>query len=121
MVDFVNQTLEKNSIPKLLRHSDWHKKDVEDYFAALELYKKWGSYANGRAGEKYICDSDNGPEPLKKILNATEYAADDIDLVIMLNKSLDVVHFRSDLAAAFVEGGQQTCSLVSNLPDRFVV
>ena len=121
MADFVNKTLDKNGIPKLPRHSDWYKKDIEDYFAALELYKKWGSYAHGRAGEKYICDSDNGPEPLKKILNSIEYSADDVDLVVALNKSLDVVHFRSDLAAAFVEGGKQTCSLVSNLPDKFVV
>ena len=55
------------------------------------------------------------------MLNSVEYSADDIDLAITLNKALDIVHFRSDLAAAFIEGGQQTCALVSNLPSKFVV
>ena len=71
----------------------------------MQLYKKWGAYAKGRAGEEYICDSDNGPAPLKKVLSSVEYSADVVDLAVTLNKALDIVHFRSDLAAAFVEGG----------------
>ena len=42
---------------------------------------------------------------MKKVLDSVEYSADDIDLAVTLNKSLDIVHFRSDLAAAFIEGG----------------
>jgi hypothetical protein len=38
-----------------------------------------------------------------------------------LNKAVDVVHFRSDLAAAFLEGGEKTASMVSNLPRGIVV
>ena len=111
----------KHGIPALPNHDPWHDKDVEDYLAAVQLYKAWAAYARGNAGEKYVCDSDNGPAQLKKVLNSVEYSADDIDLVVTLNKALDVVHFRSDLAAAFIEGGQQTCALVSNLPSKFVV
>ena len=117
----VNNAFEKHGIPKLPRHDTWKDQDVDDYLAALVLYKKWGSYAKGNAGEPYVCDSDNGPEPLKKVLSSVEYSADTIDLIVALNKSLDIVHFRSDLAAAFIEGGQQTCALVSNLPDKFVI
>jgi len=54
-------------------------------------------------------------------MSSVEYAADSIDLIVALNKALDVVHFRSDLAAAFIEGGQATCAMVSNLPNKFVV
>ena len=75
------------------------------YGAVSELYAAWASYATGKYGEIYVCDSHNGPDALLKILNETEYSADTLDLVVMLNKALDVVHARSDLAAAFIEGG----------------
>ncbi len=112
---------QKHGIKPLLRHDSWHNKDVEDYLIATQLYKAWASYVKGDYGEEYVCDSDNGPEQLKKVLNGVDYSASTIDLTIALNKSLDVVHFRSDLAAAFVEGGKQTCALVSNLPNKFVI
>lgn len=111
----------KHGIPAIPNFSPADNKVIDDYFPAAMLYKAWASYARGVAGEKYVCDSDNGPEALRKILNNVEYAADDIDLAVALNKCLDVVHFRSDLAAAFIEGGQQTCAMVSSLPDKFVV
>ena len=114
-------TFKKHGIPALPHYDEWQEKWVEDYFAAVQLYKAWATYSKGNVGEPYVCDSDNGPEELKKRLDSTEYAADTIDLIVLLNKCLDVVHFRSDLAAAFIEGGKQTCALVSNLPDKFVI
>lgn len=113
--------LEKHGIQKAKWHDPWHDRVEESYMAALQLYKAWGAYAKGSKGEPYVCDSDNGPKPLKKVLSSVEYSADDIDLVVALNKALDIVHFRSDLAAAFIEGGQSTCAMVSNLPPKFVV
>ena len=89
-----------------MRNSEWHGNAIEDYYAPIQLYKVWASYAKGNAGEKYVWDSDNGPADLKKVLNGVEYSADTIDLIVALNKSLDIVHFRSDLAAAFIEGGK---------------
>ena len=121
MVKIVNEAFKKHGFQKFLRNSSWNEAILEDYYAPIQLYKVWASYAKGNAGEKYVCDSDNGPAALKKVLNSVEYSADTIDLIVALNKSLDVVHFRSDLAAAFIEGGQQTCALVSNLPDKFVI
>ena len=107
----------RHSIPAIPNFSPYDGRVIDDYYPAAMLYKAWASYAKGVANEKYVCDSDNGPEALRKILDNVEYAADDVDLVVALNKCLDVVHFRSDLAAAFIEGGQQTCAMVSNLPD----
>ena len=121
MAKVVNEAFKKHGFQKFLRNSSWNGSILEDYYAPIQLYKVWASYAKGNAGEKYVCDSDNGPAALKKVLNSVEYSADTIDLIVALNKSLDVVHFRSDLAAAFIEGGQQTCALVSNLPDKFVI
>ena len=121
MVKVVNEAFKKHGFQKFLRNSSWNGSILEDYYAPIQLYKVWASYAKGNAGEKYVCDSDNGPAAIRKVLNNVEYSADTIDLVVALNKSLDVVHFRSDLAAAFIEGGQQTCALVSNLPDNFVM
>ena len=114
-------SFKRHGIPALMHYDEWERKWTEDYFAAVQLYKAWASYAKGNAGEPYVCDSAWGPSDLRKRLNATEYSADTIDLIVLLNKCLDVVHFRSDLAAAFIEGGQQTCALVSNLPSRFVI
>lgn len=89
-----------------MRNSAWNRTILEDYYAPIQLYKVWASYTKGNAGEKHVCDSENGPAELKKVLNGVEYSADTIDLIVALNKSLDIVHFRSDLAAAFIEGGQ---------------
>ena len=118
--DIVAKAFEKHGIPLLARKDPGTKNVIEDYLGPIILYKAWGSYAKGRM-EKYVSDSDNGPEALKKVLNSCEYGADYVDLVVMLNRALDVVHLRCDLAAAFIEGGQNTCAMVSNLPDQFVV
>ena len=106
IADYINDAFKKHGIPMTERHSFWSSKVVEDYSVAVQLYAAWASYAKGsRTGEKYVCDSDNGPVDLKKILSSVEYSAGTLDLVVTLNKALDVVHFRSDLAAAFIEGG----------------
>jgi hypothetical protein len=84
------------------------------------VYAAWASYGKGRF-EKFVCDSDNGPEALKKVLNSCPYDGDDLELAVTINRAVDTVHTRSDLANAFIEGGAQTCAMVSNLPDKFVL
>ena len=118
---YVESAFEKHGLKKMSRYSAWTDKKVEDYYIAVNLYKAWAAYGKGDAGEPYICDSDNGPQLLKNVLRSCEYDADDIELITTLNKAIDVVHFRSDLALAFLEGGQKTAALVSNLPKEFVV
>lgn len=111
-----------NGIPNLWRRDAWSGKDIKDYGAAISLYIYWAAYAKGRAGDEFTCDSDNGPAEVRKVLDGVEYASGDVDLLVALNKALDVVHFRSGLAAAaFIEGGQRTCAMVSNMPAKFVV
>ena len=104
-VSLVDKVFQKHKLPTTRRHDTWNDKIVEDHKAVMGLYIAWAAYARG-GSEKYVCDSDNGPEPLKEILNSVDYLANDEELIVTLNKALDVVHFRSDLASAFIEGGQ---------------
>ena len=115
-----SKIFQKYGMPKLKQYSNIFGEYKESYHTVVELYKAWASYASSRL-EPYICDTDNGVIPLKKILNSCEYDADEIELITTLNKAIDVVHLRSDLATAFLEGGQKTAALVSNLPKEFVV
>lgn len=112
---------QKHGIPMMSYYSMIFDEVIDGYGPIVDLYKAWASYGKGKAGEKYVCDSDNGPSMLKNILNGVEHDADEIQLITTLNKAVDVVHFRSDLANAFLEGGQRTATLVSNLPDKFVI
>lgn len=115
----VKQLFNKYGIPSNKSSTDH---DNESYSAAIYFYKAWAAYAKGTLTvEPYVCDSDNGPELIVKVLKSVEYSADDVDLIVALNKALDIVHFRSDLASAFIEGGKNTCAMVSNLPNGFVV
>ena len=105
----------------MLQFDALSKQFYQDFRPAICIYKAWAAYSKGRAGEEYVCDSDYGPEKLKKVLRDCEYDADEIELIATLNKAIDVVHFRSDLAAAFLEGGKKTAAMVSNLPRGIVV
>ena len=118
---FANKTFKKAGLPALLQYNAMDKVFMNNYFPVLRIYEAWASYGRGRAGEEYVCDSDYGPEKLKKVLRDCEYDADEVELIATLNKAVDVVHFRSDLAAAFLEGGEKTASMVSNLPRGIVV
>ena len=102
--DAFANVFKEHGILELPTYSDFKGKTVQ-YGAIAELYAAWASYSSGKYGEKYVCDSHNGPDALLKVLNSEEYSADTLDLVVMLNKALDIVHARSDLAAAFIEGG----------------
>lgn len=94
----------KHGVSEVKTTNDFKGKQSK-YSVAAEVYSAWASYSTGKYGEKYVCDSHNGPAALINVLNETEYSADDVDLAVMLNKALDIVHARSDLAAAFIEGG----------------
>jgi len=86
---------------------------VEDTcYTAMALYAVWAAFASG-INTKYMCRSNSGPDKLKDILRSIPYDASDVDLIVALNRSLDVVHCLNDLSLAFIEGGKKTCSKVS--------
>lgn len=57
--------------------------------------------------------SDLGLEPLEKILDEETPDMDANDILLLINRCLNVVHPRNDLASAFVEGGSESCSEIS--------
>lgn len=58
--------------------------------------------------------SDYGREPIFKILSSLKNDSSKGEKLIAINRCLDVVHCRGDLASAFIEGGRKTCSEISN-------
>lgn len=78
------------------------------------VYAAWASYGKGRF-EKFVCDSDFGFIKIKQILDEYRYNISNLELVALINRIIDVVHMRNDLANAFVEGGSKTCLIISNL------
>lgn len=67
------------------------------------------SFTNGQ-----FVISDYGLEPLYKL--GSEMVNQDIpeEIIVTINKILDVTHQRSDLAELFIEGGTKTLNYISN-------
>ena len=57
--------------------------------------------------------SDYGIKPIADILSELSPASTPEDKLIIINRCLDVIHCRGDLASAFIQGGRSTCSRIS--------
>lgn len=57
--------------------------------------------------------SDYGIRPVSKILDSLPDEPDASEMIVALNRCLDVVHQRGDLASAFIEGGSGSLSSIS--------
>lgn len=58
--------------------------------------------------------SDYGLEPIYKHLKEYDSSMPPEKVIVLINKVLDVYHQRGDLASAFIEGGRNTLSQISN-------
>lgn len=58
--------------------------------------------------------SDFGLDPLLKLGETLVNQSDPKDIIVTLNKILDVAHMRSDLAEIFIEGGSSSLDAISN-------
>ena len=61
--------------------------------------------------------SDYGIKPIRNILAKLEVSAPVSEKIVAINKVLDVIHQRGDLASAFIEGGRKSCLDISNLDE----
>ena len=61
--------------------------------------------------------SDYGIAPLEQIINEYNDDKSPEEVLVLLNKALDVIHCRGDLASIFIVGGRQTLSKISE--ERF--
>ena len=58
--------------------------------------------------------SDYGLEPLVKLMKEMSEQDTPEEIIVTINKIMDVSHQRSDLAELFIEGGSKTLSYISN-------
>jgi hypothetical protein len=75
-------------------------KNIDDYFPL---------FSNGQ----WVV-SDYGVEPLEKLGVEIANNSSATELIVLINKVLDVTHQRSDLAELFIEGGSKSLDYISN-------
>jgi len=61
--------------------------------------------------------SDYGLEPLKKIVSQLLQTQDPNEILVLINKALDISHQRSDLSELFIEGGQASLNKISGMDE----
>ena len=84
-----------------------------DYDAMWEyLYEKgWDDYSKLPDGSDAI--SDYGIRPLEQIISEYNSDLEPEKVIVLINRLLDVVHCRGDIASMFIVGGSKTLSTIS--------
>jgi len=88
------------------------KGGYEQFWAYMEKRGLYEYFLDERAGQDRI--SDYAIEPLTKLWFEIKEAEDDESLLVSLDRVLNVVHQRSDLASWFVEGGSENLLKLSS-------
>ena len=57
--------------------------------------------------------SDFGIEPLEELVAQYDENMNPEDVLVLINKCLDIAHFRGDLASMFIQGGSKVLSQIS--------
>jgi hypothetical protein len=95
--------------------------DVKDLRSKLiyELSNRFFDYyMNDEEGEKGGFISDYGLEPLMTLLSQLRKETRPEDKLVTIDKMLNVVHQRSDIAKWFVEGGSRALAQLSSSPSE---
>jgi len=81
--------------------------EISDFLESIGYYN-WAQLPDGSAAI-----SDYGIQPIAKILDELSPASTPEDKLLIINRCLDIIHCRGDLASAFIQGGRATCSSIS--------
>ena len=103
---FLLQFIEENQIENL--------NDEDLRIALYDMLSKQFSYyytEDPKSGQAYI--SDYGLNPLLTLLSKLMYTTKPEEKVVVIDKMLNVIHQRSDIASWFVEGGSRALSALS--------
>lgn len=57
--------------------------------------------------------SDFGIEPIEELIGKYDENKEPEEVLVLINKILDVMHFRGDLSSMFIEGGKKTLTRIS--------
>ena len=96
---------------------DYFGKEINDYDDGSEYLESIGFYDWCKLPDGTDAWSDYGLKPLFKIINEYKPNASAEEILILINRCLDVVHWRGDLSSAFIQGGKKSCDYISNLKE----
>jgi hypothetical protein len=84
----------------------WEYMEKKGYDEVLEDFMP--KFSNG-----HDLISDYGLEPLKKVVVSLMQTQDPNQILVLINKALDISHQRSDLSEIFIEGGEASLDRIS--------
>lgn len=89
--------------------------DLPDDFSVLSnILEEKGFYAWSKLPNGDISWSDYGLKPLWNIINEYNDNMSAEEVLVLVNRALDVTHWNGDLSSAFIIGGAKTLSKISN-------
>jgi hypothetical protein len=88
--------------------------ELNEYAVASKLLDENGFYDWARLPNGDVAWSDYGIKPIFDILAEYDETMPAKDLLVLINRVLDVYHQNGDLSAAFVKGGAESLSAISN-------
>ena len=88
--------------------------DASGYEKASEELEKLGFYDWAILPDGSDAWSDYGLKPMYKLLKELEESDTPEQKIVVINKIMNVVHQRGDLASAFIQGGYKSLTDISN-------
>lgn len=114
-----------NTFNDMVFNTDETGKGVKDWTEAWDYIEEMGyddvldnilpKFSNG-----HDLISDFGLEPLGVIIKDLLDATDPNEIIVLINKALDVSHQRSDLSELFIEGGEGSLNRISGLDENYI-
>jgi len=97
--------------------SDWSEamEYIEDNHYDEVLDRILPRFSNG-----HDLVSDYGLEPLRKIVHELINTTNPNELIVLINKALDISHQRSDLSELFIEGGEASLNRISGVNENII-
>lgn len=91
-----------------------YSKTYDDYDCMCEYLDNNGFYDWTKLPDGSDAWSDYGLQPLAEICQEYNENMSPEEVIVLINRALDVTHQRGDLASAFIVGGSKTLSEISN-------
>lgn len=85
----------------------------DDYYAFSQFLESIGFYDWSQLPDGSDAISDFGIEPIEKLIAQYNKSMTPEELLILINKILDIYHQRGDLSSMFIEGGRQSLNHIS--------